>query len=123
MTRYGAFLVLFVLALFVAFHEETALLLAGLQPLRSPSVSDLDRLSDLEDRSAKLFFDQRNELEVEVPRTMPAGEFLRLYLIDFPHVRRQIAAVEGVPELADGYMLREGAVYTITLTPPQEGGP
>ncbi len=121
--RYFSFVLLLLLAVVLFFSRGTALFLAGLQPLDQPAVHQLDKLSEAGDRSAKRFFDQRNELEVTVPRTMAAGEFLRLYLIDLPHVRRQIAVQEGLGQIDEETMLQEARVYRLTLTPPDQGAP
>jgi hypothetical protein len=115
--RIFCFIVLVTLALAVL-RPEIAQMLAGLQPLGEPSVEELDSLTKFDDHTAKPFFDDRNQLEVTVPRTMEAKEFLSLYLIDQVHIRNEIAQQEGWQEIADKTMLQEGRTYKITLTPP-----
>ena len=100
-------------------RPELAYRLAGVAPLGEPSVEDLDTLSGSEDRQAQIFFGDRNQVEVTVPRTMTVDEFLALYLIDQPHIRQEIAAQEGKPEVRDETILQEGKTYTLSLTPPE----
>ena len=121
--RFVCFVVLLVLALAVALWPDAAFVLSGLQPLGTPSMEELDELAEFEDHSAKPFFDERNRVEVTVPRSMTAKELLELYLIDQPHVRDEIARQEGWPTLADDARLEAGRTYSITLTPPELSTP
>lgn len=115
--------VLIILALGILLWPDAAFFLAGFQPLGTPSTRELDELAKFEDHSAKPFFDDRNRVEVTVPRPMTAKEFLELYLIDQPHIRDEIARQEGWQDVADSAMLEQGRTYVITLTPPELIGP
>ena len=115
-------LLLVALALAVGLGGELAYKIAGFKPLRPPDTKTLDRPPELDDRESPRFLAQRNQVQVEVPRDMTAGEFLRLLQFeDFAHVRREIARQEGLDRLEDGTLLRQGRRYTIPLTPPAEG--
>lgn len=121
--RLLCFFLLLILASVVLLWPDAAFRLAGLQPLGTPSMAELDELAGFEDQSVKPFFDERNRVEVTVPRSMPAQEFLELYLIDQPHVRDEIAEQEGWATIGDSAMLQEGRTYSITLTPPELATP
>lgn len=96
--------------------------LAGLDPLGRPTAAGLDREADPDDREVPRFLASRDRVALEAPREMTAGELLALYQIDFPHVRRQIAAQAGVERLGDDHPLAAGARFEITLTPPEPAG-
>ena len=115
------FAALTLIAAAVAFWDGLAFRVAGFKPLAHLEASALDEPAELDDREAPRFLAERDRVELEVPRDMPAGELLRLYqLAELPHIRRQIAQQEGVPRLEDGYVLKKGRRYKITLTPPEE---
>lgn len=97
--------------------------LAGLARLGEPDVAALDRPADADDREAPRFLAERDRVVVEVPREMTAGELLRLVQLDFPHVRRQIAAQLGVDALPLDRRLPAGARFEVTLTPPEAETP
>jgi len=110
--------VLLLLALVVGVQQDLAYRIAGFRPLRPIVAKELDEPERPDDREAPRFLTERNEIEITVPREMPLGEFLRLYqLRELAHVRRQIAKQEGVPQIDDDHLLRQGHRYKITLTP------
>ena len=96
---------------------------AGFQPFGTIGADGIDEPAALDERDAPRFLAQRNRLDLEVPRDMTLIELLRLYQIDFPHVRRQIAEQEGTAALADDAPLSAGQIYNLTLTPPAESPP
>jgi hypothetical protein len=121
--RLGAFALLAAGALALLLVDGAAPRLAGLARLREPAVAALDAPGDADDREAPRFLSRRDRLTLVVPRDMAAGELLRLYQIDFPHVRRQIARQEGLAALPVDHRLAAGARYEVTLTPPAEDVP
>jgi hypothetical protein len=117
-------LLLAALALTIGFGGDLAYRIAGFKPFRPLDTKSLDRPLELDDRDSPRFLAQRNEIQVEVPRDMTAGEFLRLLQFDdYAHVRREIARQEGIDQLQDSTLLRQGRRYTLRLTPPAEGVP
>ncbi len=123
MYRILACAVLTLLGLVFLARPDLARLVAGYKPLVPPSPEQIDDPPPFDEGAALRFFAERNRLELTVPRDMTAGELLRLYQIDFPHVRRQIARARGDQILSDRELLRQGELYSITLTPPAEGVP
>ena len=117
----SVFVVLVLISAAVALRDGLAFLVAGFKPLSHLEASVLDEPPGLDDHEAPRFLAERDHVDLEVPRDMPAGELLRLYqLAELPHIRRQIAQQESIPRLEDGYVLRKGKHYKITLTPPEE---
>ncbi len=123
MYRILAFAVLALLGLVLLVRPELAHLVAGYKPLVPPGPEQIDDPPPFDEGAALRFFAERNQIDLTVPRDMTAGELLRLYQIDFPHVRRQIAEARGNLVLSDRELLRRGERYRITLTPPAEGVP
>ncbi len=123
MYRIITFSVLLLLALVVFFAPDLASKVAGYKPLGTIGPGEIDEPKTFDERAAPRFFDERNQVEVVVPRDMTLAELLRLYQIDFPHVRRQITEQKGVESLAGEDLLAAGERYQLTLTPPAEGQP
>lgn len=123
MYRILTFLVLAALGLVVFFAPGLTSRVAGYKPLGTVGPEEIDDPTAFDERAAPRFFAERNEVELVVPRDMTLAELLRLYQIDFPHVRRQIAEQKGVESLADGDTIAEGERFRLTLTPPAEGQP
>lgn len=123
MYRLVACAILILLGLTLLFWRGLGPSLAGYKPLKTLDAQEIDEPSTADERDAPRFLAERNQLELEVPRDMPAGELLRLYQIDFPHIRRQIAEQEGIANLTNDHLLAKGRRFTLTLTPPAEGGP
>lgn len=123
MNRLIPFAILTVLGLVLLFSRDLAYWVAGYRPLGTLGPQEIDEPAALDERDAPRFLAERNQLEVEVPREMAVGEFLRLYQIDFPHIRRQLAEQEGLSSLPDDHLLQKGRRLKLTLTPPEEGGP
>ncbi|MEN8215623.1 MAG: hypothetical protein ABFS56_04470 [Pseudomonadota bacterium] len=94
--------------------------IASFRPLKTPSVKELDQPSKKGNPLAGPFFDERNTLEVEVPRNMSLGDFLDLYQLNMPHVRRQIAQQIGKASIPNQHRLSTGERFTIDLTPPED---
>lgn len=115
------FTALVALALAIGLVPGLAHRIAGFEPLSDLDPAAIDQPFELDDREAPRFLASRDLVELEVPRDMEVGDLLRLYQIELPHVRRQIAEQEGVATLPDGYRLRAGDVYRIRLT-EQAGG-
>lgn len=115
---------LVLLAVALAVWDGLAFRIAGYKPLAHLEARDLDEPASLDDRQAPRFLEDRDHLELEVPRDMPLGELLRLYQLgEMRHIRQQIAKQEGAPDLPDDHPLKKGKRYRITLTPPSEGMP
>ena len=91
--------------------------------MKSLGPEEIDDPSDFDERAAPRFFAERNAVELVVPRDTTVGELLRLYQIDFPHVRRQIAEQKGVERVTDATSVAQGERLQLTLTPPAEGQP
>lgn len=123
MYRLVTFCALLALALVVFFAPGLASRVAGYKPLGTIGPEEIDEPSAFDERAAPRFFAERNRVELVVPRTMTLGELLRLYQIDFPHVRRQIAEQRGVERMDDGDRIAEGERFELALTPPAEGQP
>jgi hypothetical protein len=123
MYRLVTFAVLLVLALVVFFAPGLTSELAGYKPLGTIGPEEIDEPSSFDERAAPRFFAERNQVELVVPRDTTLGELLRLYQVDFPHVRRQIAEQKGVENMDDGDRIAEGERFELTLTPPAEGQP
>lgn len=123
MYRILASAVLALLGLVLLAWPDLAHRVAGYKPLVPPGPELIDDPPPFDEGAALRFFEERNEIDLTVPRDMTAGELLRLYQIDFPHVRRQIAQARGDQILSDRALLRRGERYHITLTPPAEGVP
>ena len=123
MYRILAFAVLALLGLVLLLRPELAHTVAGYKPLTPLGPEEIDDPPPFDEGAALRFLEERNQLDLTVPRDMTAGELLRLYQIDFPHVRRQIAEARGKQILSDRELLREGESYRVTLTPPAEGVP
>lgn len=123
MYRILTFLVLAALGLVVFFAPGLTSRIAGYKPLATVGPGEIDDPTSFDERAAPRFFAERNQLELTVPRDMTLAELLRLYQIDFPHVRRQIAEQKGVESLADGDPIAEGERFRLALTPPAEGQP
>ena len=123
MYRWIVFLVLAVAGLGILLWPEAAWDLAGYKPLKPISAAEIDDPSAFDERDAPRFFAERNVVDLEVPRQMTVGELLRLYQIDFPHVRRQLAEQKGVVRIKDDDVLAAGERLRLTLTPPAEGVP
>ncbi len=119
-TRLIAFLIPAVLGAVFLFWPDLAHTVAGFKPFGEVDPGKIDEPASVDDRDAPRFLAERNRVEVEVPREMTVQDLLRLYQIDFPHVRRQIAEQEGVETLADDAVLAAGRRYVLTLTPPAE---
>ncbi len=123
MIRLLSFALLVLLGLVVFFWRDGAFRVAGYRPLQPIHASQIDEPASLDDRDAPRFLAERNAVEVEVPRDMPLVDFLRLYQLELPHVRRQIAEQEGVAALDDGAVLLAGRRYRLSLTPAEVGTP
>ncbi len=123
MNRLIPFAILTLLGLALFFSRDLAYWVAGYRPFGTLGPQEIDEPAALDERDAPRFLAERNQLEIELPREMAVGEFLRLYQIDFPHIRRQIAEQEAVSPLTDDHLLQKGRLLTLTLTPPEEGGP
>jgi hypothetical protein len=89
---------------------------ASFRRLKAPSVDQLDQLPETLNLDPGPFWDERNTLEVEVPRDMSLREFLKLYQINMPHVRQQLAQQIDKP-ITDSHRLKAGERFTIDLTP------
>lgn len=112
-------LVLSALAVTLGFSKALTFQIAGFRPLAGLEARDLAAPETIEDLTAARFLQERDQVQVEILRDMTLGELIRLYqLAEQPHVRRQIAAQEGVPVLPDSHPLEKGKSYRITLTPP-----
>lgn len=122
MVRLAAGLALILGAVFVLASGETTLQLAGVRPLGKLDPKALDEPFAVDDREAPQFLQERNQVELSVPRDMTVGELLRLYPIDFVHVRAEIAKQLGITPgaLTDTTRLHKGQRLRLTLTPPQE---
>lgn len=114
---------LLVLALGLAVSERFALFVSGYRPLATPSIDALDAGATPDDRLAPRLLAERNQVELTVPWDTTVGELVDLYQIDLPHVRRQIAEQAGVDRVTDGHPLEQGTVFSLDLTPVQEGVP
>lgn len=123
MYRILTFLALLALALGAFFARDLTWAVAGYKPLKTAGPEHIDEPAAFDERAAPRFFAERNELELVVPRDTTLGELLRLYQIDFPHVRRQIAAQKGVDAVGDDAVIMAGERFRLTLTPPAEGQP
>ena len=122
MAKILSFALLTLLAIGALLFPAQARRMAGLRPLATPSVADLDTLRQLQEVEAGSFFDDRSRIEIKVPRKMTLDEFLRLYNIRLPHVRAQMQQQfeeKGGGPLTDQTVLPPGESFTITLTPPQ----
>lgn len=105
----------------MAVREELAFRIAGYKPLARLEARTLDEAPELDDRQMPRFLDERDRVELEVPRDMTLRELLRLYqLAELPHVRQQIAKQEGLPRLEDNHPLKKGKRYRIELTPEED---
>lgn len=133
-----AIIVLVLLGVLFFVRPDLAHRLSGYEPLEPPGPEEVENPAPLDEGAALRFFEERNGVELTVPRDMEAAELLRLYQIDFPHVRRQIAEQRGVQQrdsqqqagqegtsliLRDRDVLKRGERYLLTLTPPAEGLP
>lgn len=116
-------ILLIVLAIGLALSESVALFLSGFRPLETPSVAALDDPRQLDNREGPRLLDERNRVELVVPRSITVGDLLDLYQIDFPHVREQIAEQEGLATVTDDYRLEEGHTFVLELTPVREEVP
>jgi len=123
MYRILTFLALLALALVALCARDLTWAVAGYKPLGMAGPEGIDEPASFDERAAPRFFAERNRLELVVPRDTTLGELLRLYQIDFPHVRRQIAEQRGVDALGDGAAIMAGERFRLTLTPPAEGQP
>ena len=121
--RLIAFLILAPLGAVVLFSPDLARTVAGFKPFGEVDPGKIDEPASVDDRDAPRFLAERNRVEVEVPREMTLQELLRLYQIDFPHVRRQIAEQEGAESLADDTVLAAGRRYVVPPPPPAEEPP
>lgn len=119
-----AVVLLILAALALALLPNLAHKIAGYKPLGPVEVASLDKGAASDDRETPRFLRERNLITVEVPFDMTVGELLRLYQIDFEHIRRELAEQEGQQTpLADSYSLVAGKSYRLSLTPPAEGSP
>ena len=109
-------LILFFLFMVLLVKPEYAFEVASFRPIKEPDIQKLDRPSQKEDPGN--ISNERNTLEVKVPRDMKLGDFLELYQIDLPHIRSKIAGQIGKKMLKDSYHLKAGQRFTIDLTPP-----
>ncbi|KHD08230.1 hypothetical protein PN36_19390 [Candidatus Thiomargarita nelsonii] len=91
--------------------------IASFSPLKPPSIDKLAH-SKKDDFPPTSFFRERNTLEVEVPRNMSFGDFIELYQLKMPHIRREIAQQMGKDSLKNNTPLKAGQRFTINLTPP-----
>ncbi len=124
MWRTVVFCVLAALAMVILYGPKTALLISGYRPLGTVTAAGLDELPQVEGAGTTEFFKKRNQIELEVPRDMQAGELLELYQLHaFPHVREEIADQLGAGGLPDATELSKGQQFTITLTPPEDRMP
>lgn len=123
MYRILTFLVLLALALAALFARDLTSAVAGYKPLAAVGPEQIDDPAAFDERAAPRFFAERNSVELVVRRDTTLGELLRLYQIDFPHVRRQIAEQKGVDALDDATPIAAGERFELTLTPPAEGEP
>ena len=123
MLKIVSFGVLALLAVGALFFPAQARRVAGLRPLETPRVADLDDLRQLREIQPGTFFDERYRMELTVPREMTLDTFLRLNNIRLPHVRDQIReqleTLRGEP-VGDNPTLRPEESFQITLVPPQE---
>lgn len=124
MSRLFLFAVLLAAALGLALLPGAAHRLAGFPPLAEADLTTLDDPPRAESGGATPLFEERNQLQVRVPRAMTALDFLRLCRLQgSPHVRRQLAEQLGIQALPDDYPLQPGRTFTITLTRPEEATP
>jgi hypothetical protein len=108
-----------VAALFVAISPDLAGRFMGDHPLNDPTLGALDSLPRADDASAVRFLHARDSVTVLVPREMKLGELVRLYHMDYKHVRDQIAKQLGVDRVPDEHILHKGLTLRITLIPPR----
>ena len=83
-----------------------------LRPLRYPS-----RPQQPNPAAEGQFFQQRNQMDVRVPRSMTVEDFIRLY-------RLEPSRGELLKQYKEKDLLREGSTVRVTLTPPEpvQGG-
>ena len=116
--------ILFISGVVFFVRPDLAHQLAGYKPLTPPGPEQIDHPPPFDEGAAMRFFAERNAVELTLPRDMTVAEVLRLYQIDFPHVRRQISEQrEGGTTVRDRDVLKRGERYLLTLTPPAEGLP
>ncbi len=123
MPKILSFALLTLLAIGALLFPAQARRMAGLRPLETPSVADLDTLRQLQEVAPGSFFEDRSRIEVKVPREMTLDTFLRLYNIRLPHVRAQMQQQmeeRGGGALTDQTVLPPGESFVITLIPPQD---
>lgn len=94
---------------------------ASFRRLKAPSVDKLDQLPETLNLDPGPFWNERDTLEVEVPRNMRLRDFLKLYDINMSHIKQQIAQQIGKP-ITDNHRLKAGERFTIDLTPTAQGG-
>lgn len=112
-----------VLSLAVAVSPGLAYRLVSFRPFGRLDPADLTAPPPVDDQELPQFFAERNRVALIVPREMTARDLLKLYQIDFMHVRREIAGQMGLPELVDETLVPAGRRLEITLTPPEDNLP
>jgi hypothetical protein len=125
LSRLLAAVLLLVAAVAVLASRAGTFALVGFRPLQTLDARAIEAPFQADGREVSRFLEQRNRVELTVPRAMTVGELVRLYQLDFAHVRTQIARQIGSDpaKLTDATPLRQGQRLSLTLTPPQESLP
>lgn len=95
--------------------------ISGFKPLQGLEINTLEEYSPKLSQDYQVFFDQRDILAITLPQDMTVQNFMHLYVKTGRNaVRASMACQLGVPvaQLQDGYMLSQGTVLQIPLTPP-----
>jgi len=113
-------IILLSLSIIFLFKPEYVFEIASFSPIKRPPIDKLEH-PEKGDYQPSSFFRDRNTLEVEVPRNMSLGDFLDLYQINMPHIRREIAQQMDKDSLNDKTVFKAGQRFIINLTPPAAG--
>lgn len=125
MSRLLAAVLLVIAALAVLASRASTFALVGFRPLQPLDARAIEEPFQADNREAPRFLEQRNRVDLVVPSDTTVGALLRLYQLDFGHVRAQIARQIGSDpaKLTDATPLRQGQRLSLTLTPPQGNVP